>query len=97
MPRGPKGTRPRSAASEVRRAGYGIAILLGLAAIFQLFFRYEYLAGGGVIFLRVDRLTLASCFMPCDRVRAVSQSSLIAPLPSPTPVIDIFKGIGPSP
>jgi len=43
---------------------YWISGALALALVFQLFFRYQYLHSG-VVILRVDRLTGASCTMPC--------------------------------
>ena len=48
--------------------------LIVLAAVFQLFFRYEYL-GSGRALMRIDRVTGGSCFMPCRPT----------PPPSPSP------------
>jgi len=37
-----------------------------VVAIFQLFFRYEYVRVGSAVVYRIDRLTGHSCEVPCD-------------------------------
>lgn len=44
-----------------RRAGYALAVLVALALVYQLFFRYEYLDAGGSMVVRIDRLTGQVC------------------------------------
>jgi hypothetical protein len=39
-------------------------VIIIIVVVFQLFFRYQYV-GSGRDLMRVDRLTEASCFMPC--------------------------------
>ena len=55
-----------------------VGALIVVAAGFQLFFRYAYI-GSGPIVIRIDRVTGASCFMPCRPTPAPSPS----PAPSP--------------
>jgi hypothetical protein len=52
---------------------FGAVVLAG--AVFQLFFRYEYIHLSGAGVMRVDRLTKASCVLPCTE----------DPTPEPTP------------
>ena len=48
----------------MKRALYILGCLLIVAAIFQLFFRYQYLKSG-YEWYRIDRLTGQTCTMPC--------------------------------
>jgi hypothetical protein len=54
-----------------RAVPWTIAILV-FAAIFQLFFRYEYMHTTGNLVVRVDRLTGASCYLPCAKSAATT-------------------------
>jgi hypothetical protein len=56
-------------------------VFIGLAAVaiilvFQFFFRYQYIHTVGIEVLRVDRLTGASCVLPC-----------LPPTPTPVPTV----------
>lgn len=62
----------------MKRLAYAIAGLLVAAVIFQLFLRYQYIAANDGGIARIDRLTGASCYLPCK--------------PTPTPG-DPWKGI----
>lgn len=64
-----------------REAFYVVLALLVLVAIFQLFFRYDYVASGGGglgLVWRIDRLTGSACVLP------LYEGSLNAPLCGPT-------------
>jgi hypothetical protein len=50
-----------------------VGALIVVAAAFQLFFRYQYI-GSGLAVMRVDRVTGASCVMPCRPAPASSPS-----------------------
>jgi hypothetical protein len=52
------------------RIGYSIAALILIAVTFQLFFRYEYVRQSAGLTWRVDRLTGASCTLPCEQTPA---------------------------
>ncbi len=56
-------------------AAGGLGIALAVLAAFQLFLRYEYVSGGDRV-TRIDRLTGASCQLPCTPA---------PPTPKPTP------------
>jgi hypothetical protein len=92
-------------AKEVNRAPYILGAIVAVAVILQLFFRYQYVAMPGTsgqpdpyggwdpgtppYLLRVDRLTGASCNMPCltpEREPPVTRppSPTDTPLPPPT-------------
>ncbi len=46
-----------------RRAGYAAIAVVALALVYQLCFRYEYLASDRSTIVRVDRLTGAACLV----------------------------------
>lgn len=73
---------------ERRRIGFWLVALIGLALIFQLFFRYQYLHLSGINVMRIDRLTLASCSMPCDP--PVNYAPVLVPTtPTATPTVQL--------
>ena len=49
----------------MKRLLYGVGTLIVVAVIFQLFFRYQYIHTVGIRITRIDRLTGASCELPC--------------------------------
>jgi hypothetical protein len=55
-----------------------LVALIAVALAFQLFFRYQYI-GTAPIVMRVDRVTGASCFMPCRPTPVPSPKA--APIP----------------
>lgn len=77
---------------ERQRIGLWIVALIGLALIFQLFFRYQYLARGDYI-VRIDRLTLASCYLPCRQTPEQLPLAVTPLAPSPTPKDPLLEGI----
>ena len=83
--------------SLVRRAAAIAVSLVGLAVIFQLFFRYQYVASGAYVF-RVDRLTLATCYMPCRPAVTYPPSSSPTANPTLPPGANPFlEGVTPTP
>jgi hypothetical protein len=58
---------------------YGAAGLALVAAVFQFFFRYEYIHTAGVRITRIDRVTGQSCQLPCAPA---------TPRPTPIPSYD---------
>jgi hypothetical protein len=82
-----------------RRALYVTGGLIALAVLFQLFFRYQYIHTMGVRITRIDRLTGASCELPCEPetwapVPTQSSSGAIrwgtVAQPTPTSAVDDF-------
>ncbi len=59
------------------------------AAIFQLFFRYEYIHTMGNWVIRVDRLTGATCYLPC--AKPVVETRVAIGCPS-FKVVSTFEG-----
>jgi len=60
----------------MNRAWYVVGALVAVGFVFQLFFRYEYVHQSSGFTYRIDRLTQASCVMPCIPA---------PPTPQPTP------------
>lgn len=56
-----------------------IVALTLVAAVFQLFFRYEYIHLSGMVVMRVDRLTGTTCLLPSPTMMHACN-----PEPSPT-------------
>lgn len=54
--------------SNWKRGLYLVGGLIGLAVIFQLFLRYQYIHTYGRNITRIDRLTRQSCELPCRPV-----------------------------
>jgi hypothetical protein len=49
------------------RLAMGLAVMVAVLAIFQLFFRYEYLTSAGTVF-RIDRITHQVCRVTLGKV-----------------------------
>jgi hypothetical protein len=62
-----------------KRLWFPVSALVVVVALFQLFFRYEYISGGRLI-TRIDRLTSSSCTMPC------TPEPISTPRPAPSRV-----------
>ena len=60
---------------------YGAGGLLAAALVFQLFFRYQYLENGGVLW-RVDRLNQQMCQVSIGAARCAPISPSISPVTS---------------
>lgn len=67
----------------MKRILYGLGAVIVVAAIFQLFFRYEYVPQSVATVWRVDRLTGATCRLPCS-----TKSDVIDPDRTPAPTAD---------
>jgi hypothetical protein len=50
----------------MNRTLFPIGCVVALVAGFQLFLRYQYVDAGGTRIMRIDRLSGASCYMPCS-------------------------------
>jgi hypothetical protein len=86
-----KRTRLMSSPETRKRFLYAFGALIVLAVIFQLFLRYQYVHTVGYSITRIDRLTGASCELPC--APAISNQSTPNPWdavgrPTPTGAVD---------
>lgn len=68
---------------------YSVGGLILVAAMFQLFLRYQYIHTVGVRITRIDRLTGSSCELPCKPVAFTPASANTVvpdspPIPRPT-------------